>query len=62
MSFLRPILSAPEHLDNGYFRGWAFLAPVFQFADDGQFRRAQLDEERPRPFVGPLPRFVPGSI
>lgn len=62
MSFMRPILRSAEYIDNGYFRGWTSLAHVFQFADDEEFRKVQLDEERHRPFEGPLQPYVPGRF
>lgn len=49
-SFSQPILNLPLQVNNGR----QCIAPVFWFAVDERFRSLQLDEERHRPFVGPM--------
>ncbi|WP_343668592.1 helix-turn-helix transcriptional regulator [Paraburkholderia heleia] len=49
--FGTPILNVPFQQQNN---GWLHISEVFGFVVDEQYRAMQLDEERHRPFVGPM--------
>ncbi|KWF20382.1 helix-turn-helix domain-containing protein [Burkholderia pseudomultivorans] len=51
------ILDTPRWMDNVPVPGWYGLTAAFVFADSESFRKSQLDEERHRPFVGPMRPF-----